>query len=72
MEDRDKELCEKLAKENEELREICTAHQEYERLLKKIEKKGYLSSAEEVEKKRLKKLKLSAKDKIESFLEKSR
>jgi uncharacterized protein YdcH (DUF465 family) len=72
MEDRDRELCEKLAKENEELKQICTAHQEYERQLKKIEKKGYLSSAEEAEKKRLKKLKLAAKDRIERFLAESR
>jgi uncharacterized protein YdcH (DUF465 family) len=72
MDDRDKELCAKLARENEELKQICTKHQEYERQLSKMEKKGYLSSEDEIERKRLKKLKLAAKDKIETFLSKSR
>lgn len=72
MEERDRELCEKLSSKNKELREICIAHQEYERQLQKFEKKGFLSAVEELEKKRLKKLKLAAKDKIETFLSKSR
>jgi uncharacterized protein YdcH (DUF465 family) len=72
MEQRDRELCEKLSGENEEFREICLSHQEYKRQLTKLEKKGFLSSEEEVEKKRLKKLKLAAKDRMEQFLAKSR
>jgi uncharacterized protein YdcH (DUF465 family) len=72
MEDRDKELCAKLSEENEELKEACRVHQEYERRLQEFEKKGLLNSTEELEKKRIKKLKLAVKDKIESFLSTSR
>ncbi len=72
MDERDKELCAKLSEENEELREACRKHQEYERSLQAFEKKGLLNSTDELEKKRIKKLKLAAKDKIESFLSTSR
>lgn len=72
MEEKDKELCAKLSEESEELREACREHKEYERRLREFEKKGLLNSAEELEKKRIKKLKLAVKDKIESFLSTSR
>lgn len=72
MEVRDKDLCEKLLKENPEFKELYGAHQGYKKQLLKMEKKGYLSYEEELERKRLKKLKLAAKDKLESFLARCR
>lgn len=72
METRDKELCEKLVKENDEFKEVYIAHQGYKKQLLKIEKKGFLSTEDELEKKRLKKLKLATKDKLERFLAKCR
>lgn len=72
METMDKDLCEKLVKENEEFKDVYNAHQGYKKQLQKIAKKGFLSTEDEQEKKRLKKLKLAAKDKIENFLAKCR
>lgn len=72
MEVRDKDLCEKLLKENTEFKQIYTAHHDYKKQLLKMEKKGHLSNEEELERKRLKKLKLAAKDKLENFLARCR
>ena len=57
--------------ENEEYRTAFSLHHECERKLSKMEKKTHLTGSEEVERKRLKKLKLVMKDKMEKifFLE---
>ncbi len=65
-------LVEKLLREDAEFRRAYMAHREYERLVEKMEEKKYLTTAEEVEKKRLKKLKLAMKDKMESIMLKHR
>ena len=65
-------LVERLIKEDAEFRRAYRAHKEYERLVERMEEKRYLSPEEEVEKKRLKKLKLAMKDKMESIILKHR
>jgi hypothetical protein len=68
MEKRDLELIEKLMVHNEELRQLMQEHQELERQLEKYTSRNYLSPEEEMEKKRIQKLKLAGKDRIEEIL----
>ncbi len=65
-------LVERLIKEDAEFRRAYRAHQEYERMVERMEEKKYLTPEEEVEKKKLKKLKLAMKDKMESIILKHR
>ena len=68
MEARDLELIEKLIAQDEELRKLMEEHRALEQELEKYAKKRYLTSSEEVEKKRIQKLKLAGKDRIEAIL----
>ncbi|MBI5376150.1 MAG: DUF465 domain-containing protein [Candidatus Schekmanbacteria bacterium] len=62
------ELLKALREENEEFRSLEKAHREYEVKLEEFEVKKYLSPTEEVEKARIKKLKLLGKDRMESLI----
>lgn len=68
MEERDEKLIARLIKENKTLREYVERHQEYERQLEEYNKRIYLSTEESVERKRIQKLKLAGRDKIERIL----
>ena len=68
MEKRDEELIEKLCVVNEELKTLVDAHREYERQLEDYNKRPYLTTEETLERKRIQKLKLAGKDRIESIL----
>ena len=72
MDEKDKGLCEKLAGENEEFKRVYDNHQELEKQIAAMEKKGVHSAEDELEEKRIKKLKLAAKDKIEKMLSECR
>lgn len=61
-------LIEELLPQDEELRRLVEEHQAFERELERFAGKRYLTPAEELEKKRIQKLKLAGKDRIESIL----
>lgn len=68
MEKRDEELIERLISENEELRQLVTEHKAFESQLDELKKRLYLSDEENREKKRVQKLKLAGRDRIEQIL----
>jgi uncharacterized protein YdcH (DUF465 family) len=68
VEKRDLELIERILPDNEELRILMEEHKEFENKLKMLQKKKHLSMEEEIEKKKLKKLKLAGMDRIAEIL----
>jgi hypothetical protein len=72
MEQREEELIVSLLDKDPELRKYYEEHQELEKQLVPYQHKTHLSALEEVEKKRLQKLKLLGKDKIMAILGKYR
>jgi len=68
MEKRDRELIDLLIKENEILEKYVQAHQQYEKQLEEYNRRPYLFTEEWVERKRIQKLKLAGRDKIEQIL----
>lgn len=72
MEDKDKLLIEKHIDNDEELKSYVDEHIIYEKQLEELNKKPYLTQEEEVRKKKIKKLKLSGRDMIETILKKYR
>ena len=68
MEKWDEELIARLLPHNEELRKHIEEHRRYEDQLEKFNQRPYLTTDEEVEKKRIQKLKLAGRDKIEAIL----
>lgn len=72
MEQKDKLLIEKHIDNDEELKSYVEEHILFEEQLDELNKKPYLTQEEEVRKKKIKKLKLSGRDKIEMILRKYR
>jgi len=72
MEKWDEELIARLLPRSEELRQYIEEHQGYEEQLEKFSQRPYLTTEEEMEKKRIQKLKLAGRDKIEAILAKHR
>jgi len=72
MEKWDGELIARLLPHNEELRRYIEDHRRYEEQLEKFNQRPYLTNEEEVEKKRIQKLKLAGRDMIEAILAKHR
>ncbi|MDH3555481.1 MAG: DUF465 domain-containing protein [Syntrophobacteria bacterium] len=72
MEKWDEELVARLLPRSEELRQYIEEHQSYEEQLEKFSQRPYLTTEEEMEKKRIQKLKLAGRDKIEAILVKHR
>ena len=68
MEHREEELIQHYAVHDEELRVLYTEHQELKQKLEAFRHKFYLTPAEEVEKKRIQKLKLASKDRMMEIL----
>jgi len=60
----EKEIKERLMKENEEFRNAFDQHQKLEKKLSKFQAKSYLTEEEKLEEKQLKKNKLLLKDKM--------
>jgi len=72
MEAKDKLLIEKHIDNDEELKSYVEEHILFEEQLDELNKKPYLTQEEEARKKKIKKLKLSGRDKIEMILKKYR
>ena len=68
MEERDEKLIGRLIKENKTLRECMEQHKEYERELEGYNKRIHLTTEESIERKKIQKLKLAGRDKIERVL----
>ncbi len=68
MEERDLNLITGLLPSNPELQSLMKEHQELERKIDDLDRKAFLSEDEKVEKKRLQKLKLRGRDRIEEII----
>ncbi|HEY7559446.1 MAG TPA: DUF465 domain-containing protein [Candidatus Binatia bacterium] len=68
MENREEQAIVSLLDKDPELKKFYEEHQELEKQLAVFQHKHYLSSEEEVEMKRIQKLKLAGKDKIMEIL----
>jgi uncharacterized protein len=69
MEQHDLELIEKYRNTDEELKSLWEKHLLYERDLERIEGKPYLTPSEELEMKRIKKVKLAGKTRMQAILD---
>lgn len=65
---REAEIIETLKNQNDEFRKLHNEHRELDSLLMEMDKKNYLTTEEEIEKKRLKKEKLYKKDRIAELI----
>ncbi len=65
------EIRERLLKEDGHFRHLAEEHQQFEARLKTLQTSRWLSDQEQLEKIRLKKMKLSIKDEMESILRQS-
>ena len=72
MEKEDLELIELLTGKDPELKKFWDEHLEYERQLEGFNRRPYLTAAETMERKRLQKLKLAGRDRMEQILAKYR
>jgi hypothetical protein len=72
MEQYELELIAKYGDMDEDLNRLWQEHLDYEKQLDSYENKPYLTASEESEMKRLKKMKLAGKTKIQHILEKYR
>jgi hypothetical protein len=72
MEKRDQELIDQLLPDNQELQKLVKEHKEFESQLGEFTKRLYLSDEENREKKRIQKLKLAGRDRIEQILKEHR
>jgi len=68
MEKQDEELIRSLIDRDAELREHYLEHEDFKRQLARLNGKHHLSAEEEVERKRLQKLKLAGKDRMMEIL----
>lgn len=68
MELRDVELIEKHGVRDERLKALYDEHLDFERQLEKYNSKSFLSPSEELERKRLQKMKLKGRDQLEEIL----
>jgi uncharacterized protein YdcH (DUF465 family) len=68
MEVSDEKLIARLVDQDPELRRLVDAHLDFERRLEEMNRRPYLSTEEDIERKRLQKAKLAGKDKIERIL----
>ncbi len=64
----EEEIKELLKKENEEFKRLDEEHKNLKTLLAEIDRKVYLSADEEMERKKLQKLKLSKKDRMAELI----
>ena len=72
MEERDLALIRMWKEQDPELKQRVDEHAEFERRLEEFNRRPYLTAEETLERKRLQKLKLAGRDKIEQILAKYR
>ena len=72
MEKRDEELIHKYISTDAELKRFVDEHEEYEKKLQEFNRRIYLTPGEDLERKRLQKLKLAGRDRIEAILSRYR
>lgn len=72
MEEKDKLLIKKHIDHDDELRNYVEEHIQFEEQLAELNKKPYLTQEEEMSRKKIKKLKLAGRDRIEMILRKYR
>jgi len=72
MEKPDLEIIERWSDRDPELKRFVDEHREFERRLEEFNRRPYLTSQEDLERKRLQKLKLAGRDRIEQILAKYR
>ncbi len=64
MDKRDEPIIKILLRESEEFRREMEAHQRYERILEEFNRRPHLTPDEEMERKKIQKLKLAGKDRM--------
>jgi uncharacterized protein YdcH (DUF465 family) len=72
MERHDLEIIDQWKERDPELKRFVDEHLEFERRLEEFNRRPYLTAAESMERKRLQKLKLAGRDRIEQILAKYR
>jgi len=72
MEERDLALIQSWIDRDPELKEYMEKHADFERRLEEFNRRPYLTAEETLERKRLQKLKLAGRDRIEGILAKYR
>ena len=65
---KENEIVETLKKQNEEFRKLSEEHRNLDQLLAAMDSKHYLSPEEEIERKRMQKLKLVRKDRMAELM----
>ena len=65
---KEQEIIEYLKKENEDFRKLLEEHHSLDTTLSDLDKKVYLTSEEEIERKKLQKQKLAKKDKMAELI----
>jgi hypothetical protein len=68
MEERDEKLIARLVQSDETLKEFVQQHRDYEKQLEEFNKRIHLTTDESMERKRIQKLKLANRDRIERIL----
>ena len=68
MEQREEEIIRQHLDQDQELRSLYVEHQELKRKLEEFRHKNYLTTEEEIEEKRIQKLKLASKDRMMAIL----
>jgi uncharacterized protein YdcH (DUF465 family) len=68
MEKPDLELIDQLMDRDPELKKYVEEHRDYEKQLDEFNRRPYLTTAETIQRKRLQKLKLAGRDRIEQIL----
>jgi uncharacterized protein len=68
MEQREEELIRQHLNHDQELKDLYEEHLQYKRRLESFREKAYLTAEEEMEKKRIQKIKLAQKDRLMEIL----
>jgi uncharacterized protein YdcH (DUF465 family) len=68
MEKPDLELIDQLMERDPELKKYVEEHRDFEKQLEEFNRRPYLTTAETIQRKRLQKLKLAGRDRIEQIL----
>ncbi len=69
---KDEEIIKELITQNNEVKKLWEEHQNYEKILAEFNTKPVLTAEEEMEKKRIQKLKLAGKDRLYRFIQEYR